>query len=62
VAGHYKVVAETHYGFSSSPFFIALGIAMTWFAAYLSYRFIERRGNAVVKNGLHGELWPLQHK
>jgi peptidoglycan/LPS O-acetylase OafA/YrhL len=55
VAGHYKEVAEARLGVSAPLAFIVLGVAGTWGASYLSYRFIEMPGRRYVSAVLNGK-------
>jgi peptidoglycan/LPS O-acetylase OafA/YrhL len=49
VAGHFEDVAAARFGFAFPPAFIAFGIASTWLAAYLSYRFVELPGRLLLR-------------
>jgi peptidoglycan/LPS O-acetylase OafA/YrhL len=49
VAGHYAGVAKARFGLSVPFAFIVLGIAATWIASYMSYRFVELPGRRCLR-------------
>jgi len=61
VAGHYKGIMETRFGFSSPILFLTLGVTATWLSAYLSYRYIEEPGRDFLNHAV-GKLQPRLQK